>query len=111
MSVDGLLNDISGRKTALKKNVILERNDNLRNRIAEQYERDFFLNNLHIPEIYIDGFLYFIVEDVAFSDAIKKKNNTLATFLLTDLATQYLSLNEIEVEKVIETSKPKTNEK
>jgi hypothetical protein len=65
--------------------------------------------NLHIPEIYIDGFLYYIVEDAAFSDAIKNKNNTLATFLLTDLSTQFLLLNEIEISPLKEAEKPKEN--
>lgn len=113
MSVDGLLNDISGRKSALKKNVILEKKDILRNKIMDMYERDYFLNNLHIPEIYIDGFLYYIVEDAAFSEAIKNKNNTLASFLLTDLSTQFLLLNEIEISPIKEVEKPKenTNEK
>jgi hypothetical protein len=53
----------------------------------------------------VDGFLFYIVENERYVRAMKDKNKTMATFLLSGLAVEYLKLKEME------TTNNTTNEK
>ena len=92
MSVDGLLNSISGRTTMLKKELIVERKEFLLKKIKEQFEESYFTETLKIPADYVAGFEYYIVEDKELAIAINEKNKTKATFVLNKLALEYLTL-------------------
>ena len=92
MSIDGMLNSISGRTTMLKKEVEVEKKETLMNKIEGWYEPKYFIQNLKIPEDYVKGFEYYIVEDSKFADAVKSKNKTMATFIMNDLAVKYKEL-------------------
>lgn len=95
MSVDGLLNAISGRTDMLKKELVIERKEILQENTLEYFDKDYFIKTLYIPEEYVDGFIYYVVEDVPFSNAMKIKNKTQATFLIHQLAVEFLELKEI----------------
>ena len=100
MSVDGLLNSISGRTSMLKKELVVERKEMLQLKTSDYFEKKYFIETLKIPEIYVDGFLFYIAENERFARAMKDKNKTMVSFILSELAVEYLKLNELEISKI-----------
>ena len=92
--IDGLLNTISGRKAMLKKEIIIEKKEQLLARIDVLFENKYYTETLRIPEDYIKGFQYYCVDDAAFANALRDKNKTLVMYLIVKLAENY---NEIIV--------------
>lgn len=92
MSVDGLINAISGRTAMLKKELIIERKELLLKKIETTYEEKYFLENLKIPKEYLKGFWYYAVEDEKLVQAIKAKNKIETEFIFSDLAVKYLEI-------------------
>lgn len=99
MSVDGLINSISGRTSMLKKELVVERKEILQAKTSDYFDRKYFTETLNIPEDYVDGFLFYIVENEKYTRAMKDKNKTMATFILSELASEYLKLKESELLK------------
>lgn len=97
VSVDGILNAISGRTTMLKKELKVEHKEYAINKLNNRFEENFFIETLKIPKEYVNGFKYYIVENEEFVQAINAKNYTLATFLMNNLGLEYL--NKINLEK------------
>ena len=95
MSVEGLINQISGRTTMLKKELIVERKELVQSKTAAYFNKKYMMDTLLIPEDYIAGFYYYIDDNVPFSNALRIKNKTQATFILHQLAVDYLILKEI----------------
>ena len=87
--IDGLLNMISGRKAMLKKEIIVEKKEQLLARIDVLFEDKYYTETLRIPSDYIKGFQYYCVDDVAFANALRAKNKTLIMFLIVELAENY----------------------
>ena len=50
------------------------------------------MNTLKIPEEYVDGFMFYTAENNRFAEAMRVKNYTMATFILSELATKYREL-------------------
>jgi hypothetical protein len=96
MSVDGLLNSVSGRTAMLKKELIIERKEIVLKKLEDLFETNFFINKLKIPSEYVKGFKYYVVEDEKFVNAVNNKNKTMATFILGDLAVEYLKFQVVE---------------
>lgn len=94
MSLDPMLNWMSGRTAMLKKEVEVEKKETLMNRIEAWYEEKYFIDKLKIPQDYVKGFLFFIVEDAKFVEAMNTRNKTMATFLMNELAVKYLKLQK-----------------
>lgn len=94
MSLDPLLNWMSGRTAMLKKEVEVEKKETLMSRIEAWYEEKYFIDKLKIPQDYVKGFLFFIVEDAKFVEAMNTRNKTMATFLMNELAVKYLKLQK-----------------
>ena len=92
MSVDGLINAISGRTNMLKKEVEVEKKELLQIKLANKYDANYIINTLKIPEEYVEGFMFYASDNQRFADAIKIKNYTMATFILSELATKYREL-------------------
>ena len=90
--IDGLLNTISGRKAMLKKEIIVEKKEQLLARIDVLFEDKYYTETLRIPSDYIKGFQYYCVDDGAFANALRDKNKTLVMYLIVKLAENY---NEI----------------
>ena len=95
IGLDPLLNWISGRTRMLKKEVQIEKNEFLIDATADYYQKEYFTDVLKIPEDYVDGFLFYIVENSRFVMAMKDKNKTMATFVLSELAVEYLKMKEL----------------
>ena len=91
-SIDPLLNWMSGRTAMLKKELEVEKKETLMDKINNWYEDNYFIHTLKIPEDYVKGFKYYIVQDAKFAECIKAKNRTMATFVMNELAVNYLQL-------------------
>lgn len=87
--IDGLLNAISGRKAMLKKEIIVEKKEQLLNQLEVLFEDKYYTETLKIPSDYIKGFQLYCIEDVGFAAALKAKNRWSAMFLITQLAEKY----------------------
>ena len=90
--VDPILNWMSGRTAMLKKELEVEKKETLMDKIDGWYEEKYFTETLKIPEDYVKGFKYFIVQEAKFVEAMKSKNKTMATFIMNELAVNYLQL-------------------
>ncbi|VXB11221.1 conserved hypothetical protein [Flavobacterium sp. 9AF] len=97
MSVDGLINSISGRTAMLKKELIVEGKEMLQEKMLSIFTKEYIRDTLKIPDDYINGFIYYVVEDSRFTNEMKRDNKTMATFVLSQLADEYLKLKEIEI--------------
>jgi hypothetical protein len=92
LPIDPVLNWISGRTAMLKKEVEVEKKESLLDKILDLFGDKYFTETLKIPEDYIKGFQYYVVEDLKFAEAIKAKNKTMATFIMNELAVNYKEL-------------------
>jgi len=97
MSIDPLLNMFSGRSAMLRKEVEVERKEFMMDKIDNFFEKDYFIQKLKIPEDYIRGFYFYIVENKRFTDAMNSKNRAMATFVLGELAVKYIEMNNLEI--------------
>ena len=84
-----ILNAISGRTTMLKKEVVAEKKERLLLRLDGWFEEKYYTNSLKIPQEYIKGFHYYLIDDNDFVRALKAKNKTLTKFLMSKLALNY----------------------
>lgn len=87
--LDAPINWMSGRTAMLKKEVAVERKERLLDKIGILYEDKYYIETLKIPEIYIDDFQRYIIEDKEFTAALKVKNRTMMLFLISKLAVNY----------------------
>jgi hypothetical protein len=87
--LDAPINWMSGRTAMLKKEVAVERKERLLDKIGILYEDKYYIETLKIPEIYIDDFQRYIIEDKEFTAALKVKNRTMMLFLISKLAGNY----------------------
>lgn len=94
--IDPLLNLASGRTAMLKKAVKIEKKEMLQEKTTDYFNHDYFTKTLLIPEEYVNGFLFYIVENERYTKAMNDKNITMAAFILSELATKYLQLKEIK---------------
>jgi hypothetical protein len=93
-SLDPLINWITGRTAMLKKELVVERREMLKDKLGDMFQQEYFTEKLKIPELYLDGFLFYVVEDARLSSAVKARNRTLATFILSELAEKYQQIIE-----------------
>ena len=87
--LDAPLNWLSGRTEMLKKEIIVERKERMLNKLGVLYEDKYYIQTLKVPEIYIDDFQRYIIEDKEFAAALKVKNRTMMLFLISKLAVNY----------------------
>lgn len=95
MDVDGLINAISGRTKMLKKELEVERKERLQEKTSDIFQKEYIVNTLKIPEDYVEGFLFYVVEDPRYVNVMKGDNKTMATFILSQLASEYIELKEL----------------
>ena len=92
MSVDGILNAISGRTAMLQKELAVERKERMMVKIENQFPNEYCINKLKIPQEYVKGFLYYIADDAKLISYINEKNIGMSEFRMSELATTYLAL-------------------
>ena len=87
---------MTGRTAMLKKEVEVEKKEFVLQKLETLFEPNFFVDKLKIPTEYVKGFWYYVAEDKRFVNALNNKNKTMATFILGELATQYLEIIKTE---------------
>lgn len=92
-----ILNAMSGRTRMLKKEIQVEQKERLLLQLDGWFEDEYYIQTLKIPEDYISGFDFYIINDPDFVRALRAKNKTLTKFLALGLARNYLQ--DIEAEQ------------
>ncbi|UPQ79980.1 carboxypeptidase-like regulatory domain-containing protein [Flavobacterium azooxidireducens] len=91
ISLDPLLNWISGRTKMLKSELEVERKEFLRIKLDNWNQNLFYINELNIPEEYVDGFKYFVVYDEELTGYLNSNSKVLGNFRITQLADEFLT--------------------
>ena len=94
--VDILLNWISGRTKMLKNEIQIEKREFMIIWLDDNFEDTDFTHTFKIPTEYVKGFKFYVVEDVDLAQAIQAKNKSRVTFLLGELAQDFLNYLENE---------------
>ena len=92
LGLDPLLNYFSGRTAMLKKELEVEKKEGYLVQLENLFDKNHYVNTLHIPSDYVKGFMYFAVENPKFTRVLKTKNRTSIEFLMSELATQYIQI-------------------
>lgn len=87
--IDPILNMFSGRTAMLKKELEVEKKEGYLVQLENLFDKNHYVNILHIPSDYVKGFLYFAVENPKFTRVLKTKNRTSIEFLMSELAVEY----------------------
>ena len=94
MPFDPIINAISGRTNQLKKELAVERNEKLLEKIQYLYTDEYYLKKLKIQPDYIKGFQYYAIYDFKLIAAINAKNKTLINFRMIELAEIFNKLQD-----------------
>jgi hypothetical protein len=92
LGLDPIINAFSGRTAMLQKVAATEKKEDLMQKINYIYTEEELVNKFRIPLDYVQGFVFYIVENKYFANAIKDKNENMAKFLLSGLAEKYIAL-------------------
>lgn len=98
VAFDPLINLISGRTAMLKKELEVEKKEAHMRLLEKMFDKDHFVNTLHLPLDYIKGFEYYVVENEKFTKILEQKNKTTIEFLLGELAEKYKQILACESE-------------
>jgi len=96
ISLDPLLNWISGRTKLLKTELVVERNELALAKLSDLYEDEYYTEKLKIPSENIRAFQYYCIGDSKFVESLNAKNKYMPNFLIGMLAIEYKSLLENE---------------
>lgn len=89
VSMDPLLNALSGRTAMLKKELAVEKKEVFMKLLERMFPLEHFVDRLKIPLEYVKGFEYYAVENDKFTVILNSKNKTSTEFLLAELAVKY----------------------
>ena len=92
LGLDPIINAFSGRTKMLMDAADVEKKYDLMEKIAYIYTEEDIVSKLKIPLDYVQGFIYYAVENKYFAKAIAEKNHEMARFMITGLAGKYLLL-------------------
>ena len=89
--LDPLINLITGRTKMLKKALETEKQELLIQEVNGMFT-DAEIKELNIPEEYVKGFIFYIVEDRDFAAAVKNGDDGLVKYYITELAKKYIQI-------------------
>jgi hypothetical protein len=87
--LDPLLNWISGRTKDLKMELEVEKKEGYLVLLNDMFDNTYFHETLKIPELYIEGFKYYIVEEEGVVSPLLTNNKEQTSFILTKLALDF----------------------
>lgn len=90
LQVDPILNTINGKTKRLKKEISVERREQLLARLWATYTKAEINEIYKIPEDYTNGFAYYVIEDAAFSTALEAGDKLNADLHASELSTLFL---------------------
>jgi hypothetical protein len=97
LPLDPIINWITGRTKMLKKEIEVEKRERMLEWLNNNFEEHSFIHTFKIPFDYVDGFKFYVVEDIELSQAIQTKNKSRVAFLLGELSQDFITyLNEYE---------------
>lgn len=96
--LDPIINLISGRSTMLKKEIVVEKKESYIALLEKMFDKEHFINTLHLPLDYIKGFEYYVVDNQKFTKILDTNNKTTIEFLLGELAEKYKEIIACENE-------------
>lgn len=73
----------------LKKELEVEKKERFLVQLENLFQPDFYIHSMHIPQLHVKGFLYFLVENPKFISVLKTKNRTAIEFSMSELAVQF----------------------
>jgi hypothetical protein len=97
--IDPILNLISGRTNMLKKELEIEKKEGYLIQLENLFQPDFYIHSMHIPQLYVKGFLYFLVENPKFISVLKTKNRTAIEFSMSELAVKFNEIIAVKKER------------
>lgn len=92
MGLDPIINLLSGRSKMLKKEIAIEKKETYMTMLEKMFDKEHFINTLHLPLDYIKGFKYYAVDNKQFTKILEMKNKTTIEFLLGELAEKYKAI-------------------
>lgn len=96
ISLDPLMNWISGRTAMLKKALKAEEKEILLQKLNYYFTEDYFRDKLQMEGLYIESFKNYAVYDAVLIEAINTKNLARMEFNLYRLSTEFKKLNNYE---------------
>ncbi|MEL1242198.1 hypothetical protein [Flavobacterium flavipallidum] len=96
LGLDPVLNLISGRTAMLKKEIAVEKKESYMALLEKMFGKEHFINTLHLPVDYINGFKFYVVDNQKFTKILDTKNKTSIEFLLGELAVKYKEIIAVE---------------
>lgn len=90
--VDGIINAIRGRTKMLKKELEVEKKEQLMEKIGNLYTEEQLMAEFKIPEDKVRAFVFYVADDKKFAAALKEKNDVMAKFIMQGLAEEYLKI-------------------
>ena len=81
---------IKGKNKIFKKELAVEKKLKYQQQLINIFKKEYFTNTLNIPEIYVDGFIFYVVEDPEILEALQNKDQLKCKFILSDLAQDFL---------------------
>jgi hypothetical protein len=92
---DGIINIFTGKRKALKRALEMERKEKLIANFKGMYDEVTLTEDFSIPKEYVDGFIYYCIEDKKMATAVETNNAEAAGELMPGLALKYIgTINE-----------------
>ncbi len=89
VSLDPLLNWISGRTKLLKSHLEVEKKIRAAQKLEEMFDEEYFLDELNISREMLQAFLNYAVNDEKIIESLKENNKFLVKFYITQVAKEF----------------------
>lgn len=96
LPIDPILNAINGRTKRLKKEIIVEKKEYLLVKLNNQFVDNYYIDNLHLPVDYVEGFKYYLIGDETFVAVFLLDDKRKTEFKMSELSVSYNQLLENE---------------
>lgn len=90
--INGVINRMNGTLKYRIKELEIEKRKNLVEKIHMNFENTYFINELKIPSIYINGFIDYCMDDQTFIDVLEENQFFRVKFLFIDKSVEYLKI-------------------
>lgn len=91
-----IINAITGYTKMLKNRVKLEKKESRLDMTMSSFEKELYVNQLKIPEEYIDNFSYYCAADIKFEELQKQNDPLLMLAFFETKSKEFRTLNDIE---------------
>jgi len=81
---------IKGKNKIFKKELEIEKKIKYQEQLNNLFKKEYFSETLKIPEIYVEGFIFYVVETPELIASLQEKDTLKTKFVLSDLATDFL---------------------